>query len=221
MLQLEPYLKRKPAELSGGQRQRVAIGRALVREVDVFLFDEPLSNLDAKLRAELRVEIKRLHQSLGNTMIYVTHDQIEALTLADRIVVMKGGVIQQLGGPIEVYQKPVNRFVAGFIGSPGMNFLEGRLENGAFRTGDQAIPLAGYEFAGGAAPSGEASLGLRPEHIVWARSPAPVSCRPWARSRWSSPWARTRFSGPGSAASPSPSARTDRAATASATRCPS
>ncbi len=173
MLQLEPYLKRKPAELSGGQRQRVAIGRALVREVDVFLFDEPLSNLDAKLRAELRVEIKRLHQSLGNTMIYVTHDQIEALTLADRIVVMKGGVIQQLGGPIEVYQKPVNRFVAGFIGSPGMNFLEGRLENGAFRTGDQAIPLAGYEFAGGAAPSGEASLGLRPEHLRLGSEPGP------------------------------------------------
>ncbi|ALN75399.1 hypothetical protein M673_21920 (plasmid) [Aureimonas sp. AU20] len=166
MLQLEPYLKRKPAELSGGQRQRVAIGRALVREVDVFLFDEPLSNLDAKLRAELRVEIKRLHQSLGNTMIYVTHDQIEALTLADRIVVMKGGVIQQLGPPAEVYRRPVNRFVAGFIGSPAMNFIEGRLENGRFRAGSQDLPLSGYEFAGtGAPPPGEASLGLRPEHI--------------------------------------------------------
>ncbi|WAJ28716.1 ABC transporter ATP-binding protein [Antarcticirhabdus aurantiaca] len=164
MLQLEPLLKRRPAELSGGQRQRVAIGRALVREVDVFLFDEPLSNLDAKLRAELRVEIKRLHQELGNTMIYVTHDQIEALTLADRIAVMKGGIIQQLGPPGEVYRRPVNRFVAGFIGSPAMNFLEGRVENGAFRAGGETISLERYDFA---APgtSGPASLGIRPEHI--------------------------------------------------------
>ncbi|WP_279482421.1 sn-glycerol-3-phosphate ABC transporter ATP-binding protein UgpC [Aureimonas sp. SK2] len=165
MLQLEPYLKRRPAELSGGQRQRVAIGRALVREVDVFLFDEPLSNLDAKLRAELRVEIKRLHQSLGNTMIYVTHDQIEALTLADRIVVMKNGVIQQIGPPGDVYRRPVNRFVAGFIGSPAMNFVEGRVENGRFKAGSQALSLEGYEASGTGPLSGEASLGLRPEHI--------------------------------------------------------
>ncbi len=113
ILQLEPFLARKPTALSGGQRQRVAIGRALVRDVDVFLFDEPLSNLDAKLRAELRVEIKRLHQRLGNTMIYVTHDQIEALTLADRIAVMKSGVIQQLDDPHTIYNKPRNRYVAG------------------------------------------------------------------------------------------------------------
>ncbi len=117
ILQIEPLLKRKPAALSGGQRQRVAIGRALVRDVDVFLFDEPLSNLDAKLRADLRVEIKRLHQSLGNTMIYVTHDQIEAMTLADRIAIMRGGQIMQLASPEEIYGRPVNRYVAGFIGS--------------------------------------------------------------------------------------------------------
>ena len=128
MLQIEPLLERKPGELSGGQRQRVAIGRALVRDVGVFLFDEPLSNLDAKLRAELRVEIKRLHQRLGATMIYVTHDQIEALTLADRIAVMQGGVIQQLDTPKEIYREPVNRFVAGFVGSPAMNFIPGRLD---------------------------------------------------------------------------------------------
>ncbi|MEK1874603.1 MAG: ABC transporter ATP-binding protein, partial [Rhizobium altiplani] len=125
ILQIQPLLKRKPAELSGGQRQRVAIGRALVRDVDVFLFDEPLSNLDAKLRSELRVEIKRLHQSLNNTMIYVTHDQIEALTLADRIAIMKNGIIQQLADPTTIYNKPRNLFVAGFIGSPSMNFLRG------------------------------------------------------------------------------------------------
>jgi multiple sugar transport system ATP-binding protein len=123
MLQLGDLLQRKPSALSGGQRQRVAIGRALVREVDVFLFDEPLSNLDAKLRAELRVEIKRLHQRLANTMIYVTHDQIEAMTLADRIAVMKGGTIQQLDAPQTIYNKPKNLYVAGFIGSPSMNFL--------------------------------------------------------------------------------------------------
>ena len=128
ILQIGPLLKRKPTALSGGQRQRVAIGRALVRDVDVFLFDEPLSNLDAKLRSELRVEIKRLHQKLANTMIYVTHDQIEAMTLADRIAVMWGGEIQQFDTPQAIYNRPVNRFVAGFIGSPGMNFLDGAIE---------------------------------------------------------------------------------------------
>src|SRR3954467_4009765 len=131
ILQIGPLMKRKPSELSGGQRQRVAIGRALVRDVDVFLFDEPLSNLDAKLRSELRVEIKRLHQRLANTMIYVTHDQIEAMTLADRIAVMYGGEIQQLASPQAIYNRPVNRFVAGFIGSPGMNFIEGEVDRDA------------------------------------------------------------------------------------------
>ena len=127
ILQIGPLLDRKPSALSGGQRQRVAIGRALVRDVDVFLFDEPLSNLDAKLRSELRVEIKRLHQSLKNTMIYVTHDQIEALTLADRIAIMKNGLIQQLADPMTDLQQPKNLFVAGFIGSPSMNFFHGDL----------------------------------------------------------------------------------------------
>ncbi len=152
LLQIKPLLHRRPAELSGGQRQRVAIGRALVRDVDVFLFDEPLSNLDAKLRTELRVEIKKLHMQLGSTMIYVTHDQIEALTLADRVAVMHGGVIQQLAAPKEIYQKPVNRFVASFVGSPAMNFITGTLEvaNGSVSVAcadGVRIGLDGYEFA--------------------------------------------------------------------------
>ncbi len=169
ILQIEPLLKRKPAELSGGQRQRVAIGRALVRDVDVFLFDEPLSNLDAKLRAELRVEIKRLHQALKNTMIYVTHDQIEALTLADRIAIMKSGVIQQLDDPITIYNRPNNLFVAGFIGSPSMNFLSGELaEEGGrivFKTGETRFSLDGYGHAQPLTPGRKVILGLRPEHI--------------------------------------------------------
>jgi multiple sugar transport system ATP-binding protein len=170
ILQIEPLLERKPSQLSGGQRQRVAIGRALVRDVDVFLFDEPLSNLDAKLRSELRVEIKRLHQKLANTMIYVTHDQIEAMTLADRIAVMKGGLIQQLGAPQDIYKRPVNRFVAGFIGSPGMNFLEGEVtvRDGAPRFVAEGvdIPLANYRFDNAGAKPGAAVLGIRPEHVV-------------------------------------------------------
>jgi len=163
ILQIEPLLKRKPVELSGGQRQRVAIGRALVRDVDVFLFDEPLSNLDAKLRNDLRVEIKRLHQRLKNTMIYVTHDQIEAMTLANRIAIMKNGVIQQLADPHTIYNKPTNLFVAGFIGSPSMNFFKGDLANGTFTTSGTAIPMGTYAFSG--TPSGSAVLGIRPEHV--------------------------------------------------------
>ncbi len=167
ILQLEPLLDRKPAALSGGQRQRVAIGRALVRDVDVFLFDEPLSNLDAKLRSELRVEIKRLHSRLKNTMVYVTHDQIEALTLADRIAVMRSGIIQQLAAPQEIYNRPANLFVAGFIGSPSMNFLQGATVDGgkAFQFGDTKIALAGYE-GGAVLERPKAILGLRPEHIT-------------------------------------------------------
>jgi multiple sugar transport system ATP-binding protein len=168
ILQIGPLLQRKPAALSGGQRQRVAIGRALVRDVDVFLFDEPLSNLDAKLRAELRVEIKRLHQRLANTMIYVTHDQIEAMTLADRIAIMSGGEIQQFDSPQAIYNRPVNRFVAGFVGSPGMNFLEGALDDQGtptFRAGDIVVPLSRYGFDNGAAPRDKVVLGIRPEHI--------------------------------------------------------
>ena len=169
LLHLEKLLDRKPAELSGGQRQRVAIGRALVREVDVFLFDEPLSNLDAKLRNELRVEIKKLHQQLGNTMIYVTHDQVEALTLADRIAIMRDGVIQQVAAPSEIYHRPANLFVAGFIGAPAMNFISGRIEmaDGApvFTSTDLSLDLSGYRFQE-KARTGPATLGFRPEHLV-------------------------------------------------------
>jgi multiple sugar transport system ATP-binding protein len=167
ILQIGPLLDRKPGALSGGQRQRVAIGRALVRDVDVFLFDEPLSNLDAKLRSELRVEIKRLHGRLKNTMVYVTHDQIEALTLADRIAVMKGGVIQQLADPQTIYNRPSNLFVAGFIGSPAMNMLPGRTIDGgrAFQLGDTRIDLAGYD-GGAVLDRDQAILGVRPEHIT-------------------------------------------------------
>ena len=168
LLHLEPLLKRRPSELSGGQRQRVAIGRALCRDVEVYLFDEPLSNLDAKLRAELRVEIKQLHMRLGTTMIYVTHDQVEAMTLADRIAIMNAGVIQQLAPPSEVYGKPKNLFVAGFIGSPSMNMIEGAIAKGGngleFRTAAGTVPLAHYPFAG-PVQEGPAVLGVRPEHI--------------------------------------------------------
>jgi multiple sugar transport system ATP-binding protein len=168
ILQLGPLLKRKPMQLSGGQRQRVAIGRALVRDVDVFLFDEPLSNLDAKLRAELRVEIKRLHQRLGNTMIYVTHDQIEAMTLADRIAVMKSGAIQQLDSPMTIYNKPKNRYVAGFIGSPGMNFLKSEIEGAGakavLKLGAAKINLKDYTPLAPLMPK-QIEFGVRPEHI--------------------------------------------------------
>ncbi len=169
LLQIDTLLERRPRQLSGGQRQRVAIGRALVRDVDVFLFDEPLSNLDAKLRSELRVEIKRLHQSLKNTMIYVTHDQIEALTLADRIAIMKSGIIQQLADPTTIYNKPRNLFVAGFIGSPSMNFLRGELAtaNGkpAFVANGVTFSLEGYQASEPLQPGRKVVLGVRPEHI--------------------------------------------------------
>ena len=162
-------LERKPAHLSGGQRQRVAIGRALVREAPVFLFDEPLSNLDAQLRAELRVEIKRLHQRIGATMIYVTHDQFEALTLADRIAVMQGGIIQQLDTPQNVYAKPANRFVAAFVGSPAMNFVDGSLMHNGGQTlvdiGGAQVPVAGYEFISPPIDGQRVTLGIRPEHL--------------------------------------------------------
>jgi len=169
MLQLEPLLQRKPSQLSGGQRQRVAIGRALVREAAVLLFDEPLSNLDAKLRAELRRELKLLHKNLGSTMIYVTHDQVEAMTLASRIVVMRGGVIQQIGAPTEVYERPANLFVAGFLGAPGMNFVPGTLQrqaSGALAlAGDLPLDFASYPFQKPAQAGQEVVLGIRPEHV--------------------------------------------------------
>ena len=160
ILQIEPYLDRKPSDLSGGQRQRVAIGRALVRDAGVFLFDEPLSNLDAQL---LRSEIKRLHARLGATMIFVTHDQIEALTLADRIAVMKDRRIQQLGTPQEVYNRPANRFVATFVGSPAMSFIPGTLANGTFNAPDLSVPVAVNTASGT-----KVELGIRPEHVALA-----------------------------------------------------
>jgi multiple sugar transport system ATP-binding protein len=170
LLQIEPLLDRKPAHLSGGQRQRVAIGRALVKNVGVFLFDEPLSNLDAKLRTEMRLEIKKLHDSLKTTIAYVTHDQIEAMTMATKIAVMNAGVIQQFGTPDEIYEKPANLFVAGFIGSPAMNLRKAKLSlaNGkaeaVFASGIR-FDLSDYQF--GAAPSEgtEVIVGLRPEHF--------------------------------------------------------
>jgi len=167
MLHLEPLLSRKPAQLSGGQRQRVAIGRALVREAGVFLFDEPLSNLDAKLRAELRRELKLLHQSLRSTMVYVTHDQVEAMTLATRIVVMRAGKVQQIGAPAEVYLRPENLFVAGFLGSPSMNFVDGSVDGAGFFFSD----VLSLELGAGRAGHGVGHalvLGVRPEHICLA-----------------------------------------------------
>jgi multiple sugar transport system ATP-binding protein len=165
-LGLENLLERRPRALSGGQRQRVAMGRAIVRAPKAFLFDEPLSNLDARLREQMRGEIKRLHQSLGATSIYVTHDQIEAMTLADRIVAMNAGLVQQVGSPLDLYDRPANLFVAGFIGSPAMNMFGGtyRAADSAFVAHDNtAIPLGrAYQCADGA----PVTLGIRPEHVV-------------------------------------------------------
>ncbi|MGD9486867.1 MAG: ABC transporter ATP-binding protein [Calditrichaceae bacterium] len=170
LLGIREYLDRKPKALSGGQRQRVAVGRAIVRKPEVFLFDEPLSNLDAKLRVQMRIEIKKLHRRLGATMIYVTHDQVEAMTMGDRIVVMRDGLIQQIDTPLNIYNKPVNVFVAGFIGSPAMNFFKGKLE-----IGDQIyFSSNGFQVKLGKESSGLLSdynradiiMGIRPEHIV-------------------------------------------------------
>jgi lactose/L-arabinose transport system ATP-binding protein len=171
-LQLEELLSRKPAQLSGGQRQRVAIGRALVRDPKVFLFDEPLSNLDAELRVHMRVEIARLHKALKSTMVYVTHDQVEAMTLADRIVVLQAGRIEQVGTPLELYDDPANLFVAGFIGSPRMNFLSGEVTGASDRGLDIALEggATGHFALGssGLAPGQRITLGLRPEHLKLA-----------------------------------------------------
>jgi multiple sugar transport system ATP-binding protein len=169
MLQLEELLQRKPAQLSGGQRQRVAIGRALVREPEVFLFDEPLSNLDAMLRVQMRVEIAKLHKDLSATMIYVTHDQVEAMTLADKIVVLDHGVISQIGAPMELYLQPENKFVASFIGSPTMNFVPAELRSAEGETA--ALDLSGggkmtvRTRKGPAKKNGALELGIRPEHV--------------------------------------------------------
>jgi multiple sugar transport system ATP-binding protein len=169
MLQLGPLLNRKPANLSGGQRQRVAIGRAIVREADVMLFDEPLSNLDAKLRTELRRELKQLHRQLGATMIYVTHDQVEAMTLAQRIAVMKAGVVQQFDTPDNIYNQPANLFVATFLGSPCMNLFRGRIEQREGRTmfcnEHLSLDVSHYPFKQQAVHAQECVLGVRPECI--------------------------------------------------------
>jgi len=164
ILKLDDYLKRKPAALSGGQRQRVSIGRAIVRGPEVFLFDEPLSNLDAELRVEMRVEIARLHKEIGATMIYVTHDQVEAMTLADKIVVLRGGVIDQVGEPMDLYRDPDNKFVAGFIGSPAMNFLSAVVKNGLVNVPglETSVDLPVTLPAEGTA----VEIGLRPEHLT-------------------------------------------------------
>ncbi|MGX7872497.1 ABC transporter ATP-binding protein [Mesorhizobium sp. ORM6] len=165
ILDLNPYLKRYPRQLSGGQRQRVAMGRAIVRNPQVFLFDEPLSNLDAKLRVQMRTEIKELHQRLKTTTIYVTHDQIEAMTMADKIVVMRDGRIEQVGAPLDLFDRPANLFVAGFIGSPSMNLLKGVMRKG----GKPGVDISGTLFpidANNAAQDGQAVVyGVRPEHL--------------------------------------------------------
>ena len=175
ILGLDPLMDRKPKDLSGGQRQRVAIGRAIVRDPQVFLFDEPLSNLDAELRVHMRIEIARLHRELGSTIIYVTHDQVEAMTLADKIVVLRAGVVEQVGAPLELYDNPANTFVAGFIGSPRMNFFDGKVIghqrlNGGYHC---QVVLTGFDNTvihlpmGGAVPAigSDVSVGVRPEHF--------------------------------------------------------
>ncbi len=164
ILKLDDYLKRKPKALSGGQRQRVAIGRAIVRGPEVFLFDEPLSNLDAELRVDMRVEIARLHKEIGATMIYVTHDQVEAMTLADKIVVLRAGHIEQVGAPMDLYRDPDNRFVAGFIGSPAMNFVSGSTARGAvIAPGFGATPIPTEVALPG--DGAEVIVGVRPQHL--------------------------------------------------------
>ncbi|SLN37271.1 ABC transporter ATP-binding protein [Ruegeria meonggei] len=168
ILKLDQYLKRKPKALSGGQRQRVAIGRAIVRGPEVFLFDEPLSNLDAELRVEMRVEIARLHNEIGATMIYVTHDQVEAMTMADKIVVLRDGRIEQVGAPMDLYRDPDNRFVAGFIGSPAMNFLDCDIVDG--KIAHPALSEALVPTVNVPAGMTKVTLGIRPEHIEIDRS---------------------------------------------------
>jgi multiple sugar transport system ATP-binding protein len=174
ILNLTPYLARYPRQLSGGQRQRVAMGRAIVRDPQVFLFDEPLSNLDAKLRVAMRTEIKALHQRLKTTTVYVTHDQVEAMTMADRIVVMHDGIVEQVGTPLELYDRPANTFVAGFIGSPAMNFLEGTLRrNGGGPSLDtgKGTPVRLPDGAPGQ-DGQKVIFGIRPEHLAMAEGGA-------------------------------------------------
>jgi len=173
ILGLDTLLDRFPRQLSGGQRQRVAMGRAIVRDPQVFLFDEPLSNLDAKLRVAMRAEIKDLHQRLRTTTVYVTHDQIEAMTMADRIVVMQGGRVEQIGTPLDLYDRPANRFVAGFIGSPAMNFVEGSVEGAGFRDRGGAL----WPLPPGMPADRPAIYGVRPEHLRLASGGIPLKVR--------------------------------------------
>ena len=181
ILSIEALLDRRPRALSGGQRQRVALGRAIVRDPQVFLFDEPLSNLDAKLRVQMRTEIAALHQRLKTTMIYVTHDQVEAMTLGDRIVLMNGGVIQQVDAPLDIYNRPVNRFVGTFIGSPAMNIIPGEVRDGAFHVADgngadgNGANGAGKVDVGSEVPTGSAVLGVRPEDLLTSGEGVPLA----------------------------------------------
>ena len=178
ILQMEHLLDRKPGQLSGGQRQRVAIGRAITRDPKVFLFDEPLSNLDAALRVDMRMELSKLHHDLGATMVYVTHDQVEAMTLADKIVVLNAGVVQQVGSPIELYQRPANLFVAGFIGSPKMNFVPVTIESVGAGTvtivGKDMSPITVPAQTSGLQPGDEVTLGIRPHALDASQSGAIV-----------------------------------------------
>ena len=183
ILGLTEHLQRKPRQLSGGQRQRVAVGAALCRQAGVLLFDEPLSNLDAKLRVHMRTELKRLHLAVRSTMVYVTHDQVEAMTMGDRIVIMNGGVICQVGTPLDIYDKPANRFVAGFIGSPPMNFFEGEIAGDAagaavVLAGNLRLPLARPAAASSAGR--KVFFGIRPEHISLTESGHALSDVAWA-----------------------------------------
>ena len=170
ILQIEDLLARRPGQLSGGQRQRVAMGRAIVRDPQVFLFDEPLSNLDAKLRVEMRVQIKRLHAMLGTTTVYVTHDQVEAMTLADRVVILHAGELVQQGSPIDLYERPTSRFVGEFIGSPQMNILQGTVDRSGgaavLRVADALVPLSSIDLPDGA----KVDVGIRPEHLDWSET---------------------------------------------------
>ncbi len=173
ILEVTPYLDRKPKDLSGGQRQRVALGRAIVRQPQAFLMDEPLSNLDAKLRVHMRAEIGALHKRIGVTTVYVTHDQVEAMTMADRVVIMQGGIIQQIAAPDELFNNPANLFVAGFIGSPGMNFLNAELRDGKLTAFGQEVSLPRA-----AAHQGPVVVGLRPEHLTLSDGPVTFGVRP-------------------------------------------
>ncbi len=199
ILGLEKLLDRRPRALSGGQRQRVALGRAIVREPQVFLMDEPLSNLDAKLRVQTRAEILRLHQRLKTTVIYVTHDQVEAMTMGDRIAVMRDGILQQVGTPQQLYGHPTNMFVAGFIGSPAMNFVTAHKDGSTLRVGEHVLAVEGKaaEVIQDLDDGAEIRVGFRPEHLELGAGRRTVRCGSRPRPRSSSSWATRSWSTPG------------------------